>query len=47
MTKSSYCCKHHRGEFGIRLEDDMHVTENRAELFMPQSPALEDPCGKA
>ncbi len=32
-----------RGEFGIRLEDDMHVTENGAELFTPPSPSLEDP----
>ena len=32
-----------RGEFGIRLEDDMHITENGAELFTPQSPSLEDP----
>jgi Xaa-Pro dipeptidase len=36
-----------RGEFGIRLEDDMHITENGAELFTPQSLALEDPFGKA
>jgi Xaa-Pro dipeptidase len=36
-----------RGEFGIRLEDDMRVTENGAELFTPQSPSLEDPFGKA
>jgi Xaa-Pro dipeptidase len=35
------------GEFGIRLEDDMHVTENGAELFTPQSPSVEDPFGKA
>jgi Xaa-Pro dipeptidase len=35
-----------RGEFGMRLEDDMHVTENGAELFTPQSPSLEDPFGK-
>jgi Xaa-Pro dipeptidase len=35
-----------RGEFGIRLEDDLHVTENGAELFTPQSPSLEDPFGK-
>jgi len=35
------------GEFGIRLEDDMHVTENGAELFTPQSPSLEDPFGKS
>jgi Xaa-Pro dipeptidase len=33
------------GEFGVRLEDDMHVTENGAELFTPQSPSLEDPFG--
>jgi Xaa-Pro dipeptidase len=33
------------GEFGIRLEDDLHVTENGAELFTPQSPSLEDPFG--
>lgn len=36
-----------RGEFGIRLEDDMHVTENGAELFTPQSPSLEHPFGTA
>ena len=35
------------GEFGIRLEDDMHVTEDGAELFTPQSPSLEDPFRKA
>jgi Xaa-Pro dipeptidase len=34
------------GEFGVRLEDDLHVTENGAELFTPQSPSLEDPFGK-
>lgn len=32
-----------RGEFGIRLEDDMHVTEDGAELFTAQSPSLEEP----
>ncbi|MBP6775354.1 MAG: aminopeptidase P family protein, partial [Gemmatimonadaceae bacterium] len=31
------------GEFGIRLEDDMAITENGAELFTPQSPSLERP----
>ena len=36
-----------RGEFGIRLEDDMHITENGAELFTPQSPSLENPFGKS
>lgn len=35
-----------RGEFGVRLEDDMHITENGAELFTPQSPSLEQPFGK-
>lgn len=32
-----------RGEFGVRLEDDMHITENGAELFTPQSQSLEHP----
>jgi Xaa-Pro dipeptidase len=36
-----------RGEFGIRLEDDMHILENGSELFTPQSPSLEDPFGRA
>ena len=34
-----------RGEFGIRLEDDMHILENGAELFTPQSTSLENPFG--
>ena len=32
-----------RGEFGVRLEDDLHITEDGAELFTPQSPSLEEP----
>ena len=36
-----------RGEFGVRLEDDLHILDNGAELFTPQSPSLEDPFGKA
>lgn len=36
-----------RGEFGVRLEDDLHILEEGAELFTPQSPSLEDPFGKA
>jgi Xaa-Pro dipeptidase len=32
-----------RGEFGIRLEDDWHVTEDGGKLFTPQSPSLEEP----
>lgn len=35
------------GEFGVRLEDDMLLTENGAELLTPQSPSLEDPFGRA
>ena len=33
------------GEFGIRVEDDMHITENGAELFTPQSSSLTEPFG--
>jgi Xaa-Pro dipeptidase len=33
------------GEFGVRLEDDMHITENGAELLTPASPSLENPFG--
>jgi len=33
------------GEFGIRLEDDLVVTDSGAELLTPQSPSLEDPFG--
>jgi Xaa-Pro aminopeptidase len=32
-----------RGEFGVRLEDDMHITDDGAELFTPQSESLEKP----
>jgi Xaa-Pro dipeptidase len=32
-----------KGEFGVRLEDDMHITETGAELFTPQSPSLDEP----
>lgn len=47
MTTSDEPGIYIRGEFGVRLEDDMHITENGAELFTPQSPSLEDPFGKA
>jgi len=47
MTTSNEPGIYLRGEFGIRLEDDMHITENGAELFTPQSPSLEHPFGKA
>jgi len=33
------------GEFGIRLEDDLLITESGSELLTPQSPSLEDPFG--
>ena len=46
MTTSNEPGIYLRGAFGVRLEDDMHVTENGAELFTPQSPSLEDPFGK-
>lgn len=46
MTTSDEPGIYIRGEFGVRLEDDMHVTEDGAELFTPQSPSLEDPFGK-
>jgi Xaa-Pro dipeptidase len=32
-----------RGEFGVRLEDDMHITPDGAELLTPQSPSIENP----
>src|SRR5438093_1274408 len=34
-----------RGEFGVRLEDDMHITADGAELLTPQSPSIESPFG--
>jgi len=33
------------GEFGVRLEDCMHVTENGARMFTKQSPAIDQPFG--
>jgi Xaa-Pro dipeptidase len=36
-----------RGEFGVRLEDDMLITESGAELLTPPSPSLEQPFGPA
>jgi len=33
------------GELGVRLEDDMHITESGAELLTAQSPSLEQPFG--
>ncbi len=33
------------GEFGVRLEDDMYITDGGAALFTPQSPSIDDPFG--
>jgi Xaa-Pro dipeptidase len=33
------------GEFGIRLEDCMHIGKDKGILFTPQSPSLTDPFG--
>jgi Xaa-Pro dipeptidase len=33
------------GEFGVRLEDDMQVTEAGTRWFTPQSPSIEQPFG--
>jgi Xaa-Pro dipeptidase len=35
-----------RGEFGVRLEDDLFITADSAELMTPQSPSIEEPFGK-
>ncbi len=43
MTTSNEPGIYIQGEFGIRLEDDMHITENGAELFTRQSSSLEQP----
>jgi Xaa-Pro dipeptidase len=31
------------GEFGVRLEDCMYITEDGAKLFTPQSPSIDQP----
>lgn len=33
------------GEFGVRLEDDMHITDEGARWFTPQSASIERPFG--
>lgn len=35
------------GKFGIRLEDDWHVTASGARFFTPQSPSLEQPFSRS
>jgi Xaa-Pro dipeptidase len=36
-----------RGEFGVRLEDDMYITDDGAKLFTGPSPSLEEPFGSS
>lgn len=33
------------GEFGVRLEDCMHITESAGKMFTPQSPSIDHPFG--
>jgi len=35
------------GEFGVRLEDDWHLTGDGGKMFTPTSPSIEEPFGKA
>ena len=46
MTASDEPGIYLRGEFGIRLEDDMYITAEGAKWFTPQSKSLEDPFAK-
>jgi Xaa-Pro dipeptidase len=34
-----------RGQFGVRLEDDIHITAEAAEFLSPPSPSIEQPFG--
>jgi Xaa-Pro dipeptidase len=43
MTTSDEPGIYLRGEFGVRLEDDMYITPNGARWFTPPSKSLEDP----
>jgi Xaa-Pro dipeptidase len=43
MTTSDEPGVYLRGEFGVRLEDDMYVTSDGAKWFTPQSNSLEQP----
>ena len=45
MTLSDEPGVYIKGEFGIRLEDELHVTHDGAELLTPQCPSLEEPFG--
>ena len=43
MTLSDEPGVYIKGEFGVRLEDELLVTENGAELLTPQCPSLQEP----
>jgi len=43
MTASDEPGIYLKGEFGIRLEDDMYITADGAKWFTPQSHSLENP----
>jgi Xaa-Pro dipeptidase len=45
MTLSDEPGVYIKGEFGIRLEDELLVTEKGAEFLTPQSPSLDEPFG--
>jgi len=47
MTTSNEPGIYIRGEFGVRIEDDMHIMEDKAELFTPKPVSLEEPFAKA
>ena len=47
MTTSNEPGIYIRGEFGIRLEDDMVVTADGAEFFTPTSKSLEEPFARS
>ena len=46
MTTSDEPGIYLRGEFGVRLEDDMYITGDGAKWFTPQSQSLEEPFAK-
>jgi Xaa-Pro dipeptidase len=46
MTTSDEPGIYLKGEFGVRLEDDMYITQDGAKWFTPQSNSLEDPFAK-